>query len=490
MEPTPLWEGAPWQPRRWQAEALPIILRAIESGRRPLVKAATGAGKSVALSEIVRQRLPHGRVAVCAPTTHLVTQLAGTIRARVGDQVGEVWTKAAVLDKPVTVCCAASAYKLLAAPEPPRLLIVDEAHGSEAKGIKKAIKALQPEHLVGFTATPFRGDRQRLGLFDHIAYQYRMGDGIRDGVLVPPAFIPWEGSQNTELDDACLAMIRQHGEGPGVVSAQSIADAKHYASWLTEQGIAAEPVYGTLRRDLFNARVRKLKDGELRALVHVKMLAEGVDFPWLRWICLRRKAGKDGRVRFIQEVGRVVRVFPGKSRGIVLDPLGLSDQEGIGLDFQAEFGEAPKKEPKKRTPDAVDDDLPPLPDELAERDPIYAKRLSRTRALARRLHLHCQMFGLVRVPPGFIEGEWRRRHASPRQMQRLRQAALGCWGLLPGSVREGLNVARGIALSRGEVADLIDVFSAVRRAGAFPDGFATHATHRVEVNRAAAPRAS
>ena len=37
------------------------------------------------------------------------------------------------------------------------------------------------------------------------------------------------------------------------------------------------------------------------------LLAEGVDLPWLEWLCLRRGAGS--RVRLAQEVGRVVRTY-------------------------------------------------------------------------------------------------------------------------------------------------------------------------------------
>jgi hypothetical protein len=48
------------------------------------------------------------------------------------------------------------------------------------------------------------------------------------------------------------------------------------------------------------------------------MLVEGVDFPWLRWICLRRQV--KSRVRFIQELGRVLRASPGKDKARVLDP--------------------------------------------------------------------------------------------------------------------------------------------------------------------------
>jgi hypothetical protein len=48
------------------------------------------------------------------------------------------------------------------------------------------------------------------------------------------------------------------------------------------------------------------------------MLQEGVDLPWLRWLCLRRPAAS--RVRFAQEVGRVLRAAPGKAEAVIFDP--------------------------------------------------------------------------------------------------------------------------------------------------------------------------
>ena len=38
------WEGAPRPPRKWQAEAMPIILDALRSDRRGIVAVATGGG--------------------------------------------------------------------------------------------------------------------------------------------------------------------------------------------------------------------------------------------------------------------------------------------------------------------------------------------------------------------------------------------------------------------------------------------------------------
>ena len=136
--------------------------------------------------------------------------------------------------------------------------------------------------------------------------------------------------------------------GPGVFSALTIEDAEGYAEFLTQHGFKAAAVHSKMSKTV-NARVlARLQAGELRAVVHVSMLSEGVDLPWLRWICLRRPVGS--RVRFVQEVGRVLRTMPDgdrwgpKDTAYVLDPHALFLEHGISN--PAALGEpAPKPPP-------------------------------------------------------------------------------------------------------------------------------------------------
>lgn len=214
-------------------------------------------------------------------------------------------------------------------------VVVHNCHSSQADHLKAAIIATEPVCQVGFTATPMRSIRkERLELWDEVVYRYTMEDALRDGVLVPMRVVRQDGLENRPLDEACLEMIRSHTSGPGIVSARSIADAEAYAEWLRARGVGAEAIHSKLPQATQDERLRRLRARALDCLVHVSLLAEGVDFPWLRWICLRRKVSAS--VRFLQEIGRPMRAEPGKTECVVIDPhlllgrFGLRPAEAIG----------------------------------------------------------------------------------------------------------------------------------------------------------------
>ena len=55
--------GGVWTLRRWQAEALPVVIGALRARRRPVVSAFMGSGKSVFLAELCAQaRIDPGKV--------------------------------------------------------------------------------------------------------------------------------------------------------------------------------------------------------------------------------------------------------------------------------------------------------------------------------------------------------------------------------------------------------------------------------------------
>jgi hypothetical protein len=98
------------------------------------------------------------------------------------------------------------------------------------------------------------------------------------------------------------------------------------------------------------------------------LLSEGVDLPWLRWICLRRKV--EARVRFLQELGRVLRIDPEpredlgpKTTGLVMDPHmllakhGLTSTEALGkaMDEEADGPEQPDAQQEREAAAARED---------------------------------------------------------------------------------------------------------------------------------------
>lgn len=323
------WTGVPFKPRAWQHEALPGVLEAIQTpDNRPIVRAVTGAGKSYFLSEVSRCCVPSKgeRVVITTPTVKLVEQLHETLSLHLGrGKVGRFYTKAKDTRTPYIVCCIPSAkalaQKLHEEGFSVALWIADECHRTETTSMLEASEAMNPARAIGFTATPFRSEPgEALSLWDEVVCDYGPSQAIRDGVVVPWELRFWSG-EDDDIDEVCATMILQavgEGLGAGVVNAITIHDAEMFSDQLNSLGVRSAPIHSKLHDRDQSRLIKQLKGGLLDCLVHVSLLQEGVDFPWLRWLCLRRPV--QSRVRFIQEVGRVLRSDKGKDRAIIYDP--------------------------------------------------------------------------------------------------------------------------------------------------------------------------
>ena len=447
--------------RRWQADALPLVVAALRRWERPVVSAFMGAGKSVFLAALIAQskEKPGRGVIVAAPRANLVVQLAATLRRVLGSEAVGCWFQAEkVCDRRVTVSTYQSLPTLCAAwaemERSPSLLICDEVHGTEAETIRTSIESLEAlagrkVPRVGLTATPFRsGQKESLSLWSGAVYRYSFADGCRDGVVVPARVIRWDGAEREagEVDGICVDMLQRAQVWPVLASARTIRDADAFALLLCGSDIPAAAVHSGLSARETARRVEMLKVGELKVLVHVSMLAEGADFPWLRGLMLRRRVG--ARVRFVQEVGRVLRAHPGKVEGVVFDPfdlmgeMGLSHPEAIGEALQEEAGPGGGGGGGEGSdPEAVSS--MPLADWLAEVGAALAP------------------FGLEVGKPG----RWRRERATPAQLRALEgMARFLRWWQGGDEAKKRLRrwIKEGRITGRGDVSDLIGLLRWLR----------------------------
>jgi len=239
-----------------------------------------------------------------------------------------------------------------------------------------------------------------------------------------------------------------------MINAADIADAESLAGRLTAGGFAAGVVHSRRRKAENRGVIEQLQAGVLRAVVHVNMLAEGVDFPWLRWLCLRRPVG--ARVRFIQEVGRVLRAAPGKTEAVLFDPHDLFGS--FGWHYQEAIGEWEWAAKEKEELEAEER-------EERERAPRSATATDPITAWCRRLLLPLQASGLS--PSDRVASTaWRMDVPSEQQLRYLAvMTERGAWELLPAPHGElvGLAVRRPGVLTRGGASDLISVGKALQR---------------------------
>lgn len=424
------WKTSPYPPRRWQEEAVHAVRHQIERvGSAPVVVSAVmGAGKSSVIGELARTyHTPPDdprMVVITTPTVNLVEQLAETVEQYTGDKCGRFYGTEKSL-RPVTVVCmpsiAAFTEAMKARGIACRVWIADEAHRTECATILDTHEALNPSRSIGMTATPFRSDKnERLSLWEEVAYTYTASQAIEDGVVVPIKSVLYEG-EPLSLDKAAIAMIQDtigQGYGPGIVNARDISDAEEFCIEMNFHQIPTKTVHSKNTPSQNERHIQMLKDGELKALVHVNMLAEGANFPWLEWLCLRRPTAS--RVRFCQEVGRIIRTHGTKSHGLVLDPLNLFDSFGLTDDYAAVLAggaisaDEEEKTPEDEAAEELNEILDMLKDSQEEREEKMAKCVAPTVSWISRTKLALKMAGVLEEE--ISSTHWRSQMSSNKQM--------------------------------------------------------------------------
>jgi len=457
----------PFELRKWQCDCLPKCMEALAARRWGVVSAVMGSGKSILIREVIRTWLSDlanvelGVVVVTTPTVQLVEQLAKTFRTG-GLEVGSYYTHAKEAAAPVVVCCNASARaladELAAKGRKVGLWIADEAHRTQSDQLLEAAEILAPVARLAVTATPFRSDeRERISAFNETIFRYTPADALDDKVIVPPRIIGWEG-QETSVDEACLAMIRQHAHGPGIVNALNIEDAEAFAARLGRAGFRAQAIHSRHSKAERDSRLAQLEHGELDMLVHVALLAEGVDMAWLRWLCMRRPVG--ARVRFIQEVGRVLRAFEGKAEAVLLDPHDLFGT--FALTFADALGWFEPHVPEPREPGEEEGDGDEVVQEPEER---RVRARGKVAAWARQLLLamSAEWVGETKI----ASAAWKQLPPSLEQLKFLRTLAQRGGKYLPPEHRTAVQAVLRAdqLLSRGVTSDLLSVLLAVTKRG-------------------------
>lgn len=454
---TALAETLPWcgrTPRRWQTEALDAVLVALRAGvKRPLVQACTGSGKSVWLSELAA--ICKGRVLVTTPSQQLVAQLSATIEERCPGEVGRAYQHAWEVDRRVVVTCNASLERLLEEQPEWACWIADEAHRMEGERLRQVQDRIVRKVSCGLTATPFRADKRGMQNWDQIVYQYPSGRAVEEGVLVPWRAVRWDGVGKPTTDELVEAWVRE-AIGPGIVSATKVDDAEQFAARLGPDMALA--IHDRMNRKERQRRIDLLRDGQIKALVHVSLLAEGVDLPWLCWLAMRRPVGS--AVRLVQEVGRVLRASPGKTEAVLYDPYDLLGE--LGLTHEASLEDALTSSAEQAASEEWSiEELAGL-DAVCKLPPPKAVEIltgwvSDVVESLRSYHM---------IPASeYGNGPWRRRSASEKQRQALVKMATWARYFPDPRHRKAVRWLLGRPeLRKGPASDLMDVLGAFAKA--------------------------
>jgi ATP-dependent helicase IRC3 len=342
--------------RPYQRQCLECLRQRYRVGkRRLLVSLPTGTGKTVVFAQFPHYFRMKKRLLVLAHREELLEQARQkfhdadpTLRVEI-EQAGKRASadcKVVIASVP-TLGRAGSARLATLDPQDFYLIVVDEAHHSVAKSYRAIFDHFQlfapetPRMLVGFTATPRRGDQQGLGeVFEEIAYSRSLEQMIRGRFLCPVA--GWRVTSNVNLDavqvragdfvESQLARVVDVAERNAlllrayqdlarhrrcIVFCVNVAHAQDVAALFRDGGIEAAAVWGAMPKEERRTVLAQLSSGDIEVVTNCNVLTEGFDEPRIDCILMARPTRS--RLLYAQMVGRGTRLHPEKSDLLVID---------------------------------------------------------------------------------------------------------------------------------------------------------------------------
>ena len=344
--------------RSWQQKIIDEYPSIIKQNKRFILKAPTGAGKTILASEIVERFYKEKKILVLCHRLVLLEQLERALSKR--HKVRKLSLSdsgPAFNDYDILLSTNMRAKDVLEeAIRLADLIIVDEAHrvSPNGSGYKKILDDFEnygkPDaQFMGLTASPERrtGDqRDQLNLaFDAIIDCADIETLIEEGILVPPIYRPhFVHDLDLKSIDISSGDFPVSKLAPAIVKSSMIDYAlfiyeeerknvspKPISAWFCPDVTVAEATLEKIEQagiqvaivtanTPITERMRLLKqheDGEIEAMVSVGVLAEGWDNPHCNIIVhLRPTLSK---VVWGQTVGRGLRSAPGKEKCVVID---------------------------------------------------------------------------------------------------------------------------------------------------------------------------
>ena len=235
--------------------------------------------------------------------------------------------------------------------EEPGMIVIDEAHHALAKTYKGMWDRFPKAKFLGLTATPCRlNGKGFTDLFDVLVQSWSVPEFISKGRLATYDFVSIKSDgvtqrlidslqkrgadgdyQNKEMDmllnkkpsiERLYQSLEEFGKDrKGIVYAININHAQKITKLYQEHGVKAIAIDSKTPATERQQDIEAFKKGDIQVLVNVDIFSEGFDCPDVEFVQLARPTLS--LAKYLQMVGRGLRVAKGKKNCVIIDNVGL-----------------------------------------------------------------------------------------------------------------------------------------------------------------------
>ncbi|NET47085.1 DEAD/DEAH box helicase [Okeania sp. SIO2B3] len=367
------------QLRDYQLQVIDDLYQLIKHNqRRILIVAPTGAGKTIIAASFIYQEYSSGKTILFIVHRDVLIKQTLNKFANFGIECGVI---AGGYKENKNASVQIASAQTLARRKTnwftPNIVLIDEAHQTAwNKVVQRQLENYESSNttFIGLTATPWRLSKREAmsDLFDTLIAAPTPGELILKGYLAPPIYYSVDGADlkgvrtvagdfnNSDLGVRCnvpevvnaiVSEWKRLANGRLTIAfAVNVAHAKAIATAFNQAGIAAASVDGTMPTKQREIIYSQLQSGLIKVLASCEALGEGFDVPAISCVLLCRPT--KSKAKGWQQIGRGLRIYPGKYDCLILDQAGLIKQFGfiedittftLGQSKHSLPNEAPKK---------------------------------------------------------------------------------------------------------------------------------------------------
>ena len=365
----------------YQEDMVKRIEKAFRLHRSVMVQMPTGTGKTYLLTAVIDSFVsnnPKEKVWIVAHRRELVSQIDETIKKFHSYSASNTSSLLSSV-KVMSIQWLMRHYDEIE--EEPGMIVIDEAHHALAKTYKEMWERFPKAKFLGLTATPCRlNGKGFMDLFDVLVQSWSVPEFISKGRLATYDFVSIKSNgvtqrlidslqkrgadgdyQNKEMDmllnkrpsiERLYQSFEEYGKDrKGIVYAINISHAKKIMELYQEYGIKAVAIDSKTPAAERQADIEAFKKGDIQVLVNVDIFSEGFDCPDVEFVQLARPTLS--LAKYLQMVGRGLRVAKGKKNCVIIDNVGLYRVFGLPSqvwNWKATFEGRLKYSRKKETP--------------------------------------------------------------------------------------------------------------------------------------------